>query len=101
MTAVTAWIFLQIVLMIAFSGKESSEGFQAGGDWFGPAAGFVDDSNHIVRFVKLGLIGIKNGRTISVTDVIALPVESGGVMDLKKEIEEAAEVGDVSIVGNL
>ena len=99
-TGIASRIVLEIVLMLRFGRGEFRKRFKRRDDGIGPAFAFVHEINKCLRFFFLFIIRVENGGTIGSADIIPLAVQCGGIVDLKKEIQQIFEIRFGWIVGD-
>jgi hypothetical protein len=79
---------IEVILMLGLSLPKRASGNYLCHDGAGPETASVDRGDRVRRDAHLETCGKKHRRSITRTDVVALAVPSGWVMDLEKELEE-------------
>ena len=78
---------LQVVLMLGLSLPEGTGGHDFCHDLSWPQAGSIDIGDGVFSDALLFVVHVEDGRPIAGAYVIALPVASGGIVDLEEEFE--------------
>ena len=87
MTGIAIWIRLQVILMLRLSLPEVFNRFNLGSHLSRPDPGGVDIRDGIFRNLLLFFGCVEDGRAIACSNVIALAIQRGRVVDLKEKLQ--------------
>src|SRR5215475_457703 len=87
-------VLFQVVLVLGLGLPEGPRGLNRGDHLARPQAGGVDVGDCVLGDLPLRVAGVEDGRPVAGPEVVALPVERGGVVDLEEELEQVP-VGDL------
>lgn len=100
MTGVAVWVMFQIVLMLGFGFPKRSCRSDFGDDLAGPYPGGIDFGDDFFRSAFLFVSCVKNGRAIAGSPIVALPVQSGWIVNLEEEFQNLAVADGLRIENN-
>src|SRR5205814_1892970 len=101
MACVTAWVSLEVVLMLGLGFPEGSSRHYFGHDPSGPAARGIDLSDCLLGDATLLVTDVENRGAIACPDVVALAVQGRRVVDLEEEFEELSVRDSLGIEDDL
>src|SRR3954462_1300006 len=101
MAGVPARVFLQVVLVLRLRLPERTSGDDLGDNFPGPQSGGVNVGDGVLGNRLLLIRCVKDGRSVTRTDVVALTVLGRRIMHLEKELEQIAVRGLGRIKGDL
>src|ERR1700742_4849104 len=97
---VAGWVALQGILVLWFGFPKLTGRVELSDNPARPPPGTLDVGDSVQRDLLLLVIQIKNRRPITGSDVIALPVLGGWVVNLEEEFQQRPVIGLVWVVGD-
>src|SRR5450432_2978139 len=101
MAGISIGITLEVVLMFGLGLPKVAGWGDFGGHAPRPQAGRLDIGNGVARDALLLRRRIENRRAVTHSDIVALAVERGGIVDLGEEFQRVPEARDLGIEHDL